>query len=296
MNNYDLSINGRFLVYQQSNTDFKILKKLEEGKRLYDIDRYTSSSSERTGLSENRENNNPIYTTDARYKSESRTNEKLPTRKSRQESNTKSNNIESKSTSTRELDSSFSYDNEGRKLSKQQQEFFKDSKARDSQGRLITLYHGTQDYDFNEFMGGTFLTDDYMNADGYAFGERIIEAYANVKNPLVIECNGAKWDNLDTPYGSSTREIAGGLDESKYDGIIFKNINDNWIDDEEAGYPGDVYYVPNSNQIKEVDNENPTSNPDIRYSKEAKEFNEFIDKNLKPTGTMVIDILHKIFK
>jgi len=197
----------------------------------------------------------------------------------------KGNNNQNGRPNNRELDSSFSYDSDGRELSKQQQEFFKDSKARDSQGRLITLYHGTQDYDFNEFMGGTFLTDDYMNADGYAYGERVIEAYANIKNPLVIECNGAKWDKLDTPYGTSTREIASGLDESKYDGIIFKNINDNWIDDEEAGYPGDVYYVPNSNQIKEVDNENPTSNPDIRYSKEAKKWDEFIDKNVKPTGT-----------
>ena len=161
---------------------------------------------------------------------------------------------------------SLTQDNQGRKLTEQQQEYFKDSKVRDEEGNLLELYHGTQNYDFNEFEGGTFLTDDYMNADGYAAGERVIAAYVNMEKPLVIECNGAKWDNLNTPYGTSTREIASKLDESKYDGIIFKNINDNWIDDEDAGYPGDVYYVPNSNQIKNIDNENPTDNPDIRYS------------------------------
>lgn len=41
-------------------------------------------------------------------------------------------------------------DNQGRKLSKQQQEYFKNSLVRDEKGNLKTLYHGTA-YDFNIF-------------------------------------------------------------------------------------------------------------------------------------------------
>ena len=156
-------------------------------------------------------------------------------------------------------------DSEGRTLSKQQQEYFKDSKIRTKDGRLLEVYHGSME-DFNTFYPGTFFTDDYMNADGYASGENVFSVYLNIKNPLVIDCKGAKWDNLNTKYGSSTREVVSNLDESKYDGVIFENINDSWIDDEEVGSTGNVYYATKSDQIKNVDNTNPTSNPDIRYS------------------------------
>ena len=45
------------------------------------------------------------------------------------------------------------------------------------------------------------------------------------------------------------------------------------------------YIVQNPNQIKDINNKKPTSNPDIRMSKESKAFDEFINKNLKDTGT-----------
>lgn len=38
---------------------------------------------------------------------------------------------------------SISEDSDGRQLTEAQQEFFKDSKAVDGEGRLLTLYHGT---------------------------------------------------------------------------------------------------------------------------------------------------------
>ena len=162
-------------------------------------------------------------------------------------------------------------DSEGKELSKKQIEFFKDSKVRDSQGRLLEVYHGTIE-EFTTFYPGSFFTDDYMNADGYASGEIVMPVYLNIKNPLIIDAKGMKWDNLDTPYGTSTREIVGNVDTSKYDGVIFENINDNWFDDE-SGYPGTVYYTFESNQIKDVDNTNPTESDDIRYSLSVSEAN-----------------------
>ena len=43
-----------------------------------------------------------------------------------------------------------STDSQGRALSKQQQEYFKDSKVRDKEGNLLVMYHGTSE-DFNTF-------------------------------------------------------------------------------------------------------------------------------------------------
>lgn len=118
-------------------------------------------------------------------------------------------------------------------------------------GYTIEAYHGTTE-EFNEFFpGGVYFTDDYWNADGYASGERVIDAYLKIQNPLVIDAQGAKWDNLDSEYGNSTRGIVGSLAE-KYDGVIFENINDSWIDDEN-GDESTVYWVRESAQAKSAD-------------------------------------------
>ena len=44
---------------------------------------------------------------------------------------------------TKSDDIRYSLDSNGKTLSSQQQEFFKDSKVRDEQGRLLEVYHGT---------------------------------------------------------------------------------------------------------------------------------------------------------
>lgn len=76
-----------------------------------------------------------------------------------------------------ELDnSSFSYDNQGRNLTKKQQKFFKDSKARNEQGNLITVYHTTSDegYQFNEF--------NPVGTDYYKFGEQTVNYFTDDKD------------------------------------------------------------------------------------------------------------------
>ena len=50
------------------------------------------------------------------------------------------------------------------------------------------------------------------------------------------------------------------------DGVIFRNLYDNGQFSERQGYEGDVYVAFSSEQIKDINNENPTENPDIRYS------------------------------
>lgn len=88
-------------------------------------------------------------------------------------------------------------DSTGRKLSEQQQEYFKDSKVRDAEGRLMPLYHqtsveftvfdtrhkgaGTGD---NETPFGVFLKSS--SRDIGVNGSRQMELYADIKNPLQV--------------------------------------------------------------------------------------------------------------
>ena len=142
------------------------------------------------------------------------------------------------------------------------------SKVVDSNGEPLPVYHGTNAEPFVVFYEGSFFTDDYMNADGYASGEMVYEVFLNIKKPLRINARGRKWDNLKNKYGNSTRDIVGQLDMDIYDGVIFNNINDNWFDDE-MGDTQNVYFSINPEQIKLANGSNTTfdsNNPDIRYA------------------------------
>jgi hypothetical protein len=58
------------------------------------------------------------------------------------------------------------------------------SKVVDSNGEPLPVYHGTNAEPFVVFDGGSFFTDDYMNADGYASGEMVYEVFLNIKTPF----------------------------------------------------------------------------------------------------------------
>lgn len=248
-----------------------------------------------------------------------------------------------------ELDnSSFSFDNKGRKLSKGQQEYFKDSKARDENGNLKVLYHGTPN-DFTKFSydklgtNGTllgkefYLTDDINVAKAYASkGEKgkVMELYADIKKPLkwgeksiskqqyksfvesineitngtlFADYSGEYSEKGSTQYNSTLNDILmdyeyGGDDIDLVSGIL-NTTGMSWnkgykILKDTTGYDGiivttDVYdsgegnvYIPfQSNQIKNVDNTNPTSNEDIRYSQNTKEWNDYLKENFPSSGT-----------
>ena len=90
-------------------------------------------------------------------------------------------------------------DNQGRELSQQQQEYFKDSKIRDENGNLLTVYHGTRN-DFTVFdrdmlasgsgdygyLGDGFYFATHMGEAKY-YGSNIMEVYLDVKNPFDIQ-------------------------------------------------------------------------------------------------------------
>lgn len=118
----------------------------------------------------------------------------------------------------------------------------------------LIVYHGSQS-DFDEFKGYSFFTDDYMNADGYASGEYVYEVYLRMNNPLTIDCKGKKWDEIDTPYGTSTTMVLQNINRGKHDGVIFTNVKDSWIDDEDYQDPGTVYVTFSANQVKSIYND-----------------------------------------
>lgn len=87
-------------------------------------------------------------------------------------------------------------DSAGRQLSEQQQEYFKDSKVRDAEGRLKPVYHGS-DALFTKFSAdfmskngssegqGFYFTDLKTMAQGYEKkGGQLLEGYLDIKNPL----------------------------------------------------------------------------------------------------------------
>lgn len=180
------------------------------------------------------------------------------------------------------------HDNKGRELSEQQQEYFKNSKIRDENGNLKEVYHGSNtdgitifDIDKtsedNVFGKGFYFTDNELMAESYAEEsvnynggtKKVYQGYLNINNPFVVEgentvdlANKIKnidydADIIDKDYGvASTEKIKEWLIHNGYDGIEVKLKKGD----------GSYYVAFSSNQIKNIDNSNPTDNSDIRYS------------------------------
>ena len=191
---------------------------------------------------------------------------------------------------------SLNVDSQGSSLSPEQAEFFKDSKARDDEGRLLVMYHGTDAYkDFtvfkpgkNGYLGkGMYFTEKKYIAEKYAeqngYDGRVYQVYLNIKNPLVVTSDNPALEILGEKVAArramensySTRWLKPGdiskLKAKGYDGIIWK-----------YGKSPIEISVWEPNQVKNTDNLKPTENEDIRYSlnvdSEGKELTEAQEK------------------
>jgi hypothetical protein len=89
----------------------------------------------------------------------------------------------------------------------------------------------------------------------------------NIQNPLIIDAKGKKWDDLEDPF-FSTQHVVGTLDRNKYDGVIFNNIKDSWIDDVDYQDPSTVYVTFKPEQIKSAEYNNG------KFSKNSPDINE----------------------
>lgn len=185
-------------------------------------------------------------------------------------------------------------DSTGRKLSQQQQEYFKDSKVVDDNGALIPVYHAT-DAHFTEFDLGKLGKETDINAADAALAltahtgiwfntgdirkktrqENALYGYLDIKAPYhagtveglandILDRTGTNFNELQEQYEagdySALSEIGeryrNSLEWGGYDGIV--------LDDEEFG--GTSYVAFDSSQFKNIDNTSPTESKDIRYS------------------------------
>jgi hypothetical protein len=194
-------------------------------------------------------------------------------------------------------------DSLGNDLTKEQQEFFKDSKARDEDGNLYVLYHGTSTKNrITQFLTteawrtGLWLSTDHATAVHFARAteyvendpsddtnlftkenssegtgrQGVYELYANVKNPLIVDAQGKRYWEIPRPsvMGDggpvSGEEINAFALENNYDGVIIENVV------EGSNRLGTDVIVFSPNQVKYTDNLNPTEGNDIRYSDRGK--------------------------
>ena len=147
-------------------------------------------------------------------------------------------------------------DSNGNTLSSKQRDYFKDSKIRDDDGNLLVVYHGTSE-NFTVFdrtksranmdIQGSFFSPWDVDAGGY--GGNVGAYYLNIKNPA-SESMGYKALNKFQGQNNAGVKAREYLESLGYDGV---------------NNGGEEYIAFRSEQIKRIDNKNPTSDPDIRF-------------------------------
>lgn len=178
-----------------------------------------------------------------------------------------------------------STDSQGRNLTAEQQEFFRDSKITDAEGRLLVLYHGTTTYgEITKFRRGRsgwlgpgiYLASRRSDAQRYAdaMGEgngQLYELYANVTNPLVVTEGNPVPEILRAAYGRDSiyksRSAKQGNDTHIITPADIKKLQGKGYDGIQWNFGGNTEVsVFSTEQIKRVDNQTPTSDADIRRS------------------------------
>lgn len=190
---------------------------------------------------------------------------------------------------------SISADNKGNRLSKEQSEFFKDSKIVDNKGNLLICYHSSP----NEFTifdkakigsgngGANFGEGFYFTPDLYLsgeYGDNTKAYYLNLKNPFEYYSTDKEYivNMLEKSGYEYDKDFVNSFD---FDELWDEDLLDNFLPKalkgqnpysalskmvQNAGFDGivagDEIVAFEPNQIKLTVNKTPTTNPDIRYS------------------------------
>ena len=196
------------------------------------------------------------------------------------------------------------------KLSPEQETFFKDSKIRDENGNLKTVYHGTDaEFDVfnpnntssNKWGAGNYLAFD-ENA-GKNYGKNVKEMYANITSPISDKQKTISFDQYDALHRRvNNGEPAYREDYDMYDNDmdLLWDITDNgqwkkYAQDikDTTGKDGvimdDMAITFSPNQTKYTNNLSPTDSPDMRYKLGAKmqelaSQNNLLARHLQLTG------------
>ena len=194
-------------------------------------------------------------------------------------------------------------DSEGTQLTSEQMEYFKDSKARDAEGNLQVVYHGTRYGGFNKFSYGAIgsATDYGYLGRGFYFTKResvakyyagylnsseVKKGYVNITNPIILPDKRNLAYYMESLMESGSFDILYEEDANYERSVAFTK----WL--KNNGYDGVIcdneIMVLDSNQFKNIDNKKPTSDPDIRYSDRIDDF-FFKDLDLDEVIEYLID-------
>ena len=135
--------------------------------------------------------------------------------------NTSNDNVRTMKINNTNQTSNSSIDNQGRILTKQQQEYFKDSKVRDENGNLEVVYHTTTN------AGEQFNVFDPRNTSFYRFGNQIVNYYTNSKEMSGSYADG-NYEMAETTENINNNKKA----KRQYEGYI--NITNPYIIDAEG--------------------------------------------------------------
>lgn len=212
---------------------------------------------------------------------------------------------------------SLSVDSEGRSLTKEQQEFFRDSKVVDANGALKVMHHGTNSYGFDVFdikkakYSGLYGRGFYFadtKAQSSVYG-KTYDVYLNLTNPLQTGTHNITEDQMrafieeiadDEDYGidnygyDATPETVLESLEGKDDFAALQDLNATCVGDfvgalkifnrvNGTSYDGiiadseTIAFYPN--QIKAIDNEAPTDSDSIRFSLDVDNDRVFYVRN-----------------
>lgn len=146
-----------------------------------------------------------------------------------------------------------------------------------------TVYHGTPDARFSQIKnslagqlsddittgskGVAWFTDNYYTAKSYADPKRaydyqgaepkVLTRIITIENPLVVDAGGAVWRRAEFDFDGQkvvgTRALVDYAKENGYDGIVVKNVYDNYShfkgEDKMKKYKANTYAVFNDSQI-----------------------------------------------
>lgn len=191
-------------------------------------------------------------------------------------------------------------DNLGNQLTTTQTEYFKDSKVRDENGNLKVMYHGTPNATFTKFKRGTYFTEHKWYADNYqsqgasslsykktADNPDTYAVYLDIKKPFDTRNKQERdifYNEYYRQWGTGTDLMESGLPDwldgqdlqefleeqgYDYDGLILDEGGMGGYG-EEVVDRGLSYVVFSPEQVKSVDNKNPTKDEDYRYSYREK--------------------------
>ena len=177
------------------------------------------------------------------------------------------------------------------KLSPEQKAFFKNSKVRDENGNLKTVYHGTNaEFDAfnpNNVSSNKWGEGNYLAFNGDAaknYGKNVKEMYANITSPISNKQKTISFKQ----YDSLHRRINNGEPAYREDYDMYDNdmdllwdITDNgqwkkYAQDikDTTGKDGvimdDMVITFSPSQTKYINNLNPTDSPDMRYRIDAE--------------------------